>query len=299
MFLPHWRFIATVLGSTSHFKDPATTIVLDARTGSLRVARARFQGDRLVASASPSSCRAAGKVALVSPESALILLDPATGGSIGIPLVDSLNEEPRLSVPFLTAGGVVAAAVTAREVRAFVPRLSAGTRPSGPVLVGDARLFVNHPEQGPLDEDSRLLAAGDVVYVVRTSRSGRVTAAAFEVDRAALESLRGSDPVVWHPFQRLDPAEATSAGRRSGTVLVAARATLEGLWVLSTQDAPAGDLAPGRASWFEPTRGDLLVSFSTSESVPHPQGPIRVGSSAWVPVDSGFLVLPLARPAAR
>jgi len=111
--------------------------------------------------------------------------------------------------------------------------------------------------------------------------------------------------VIWHPPRYLVPTAPDVEGRGDPAIL-AIRATLDGSWVTATFDtATPGAPAEGRVSWFDTGPDDRFAQLRAPASLtPSARtrlllGPVRVGRRMLVPVDDGFLVVPLEPRAPR
>ena len=293
---------ARVLGSALvvDATDPDRTSILDRRTGSVRGAFLR------VSSEAPSW---AGDGTFSAEASALSagcvhLLRTGAGGTtwfagiepVTAQIVWQRQPEPaqaaraRLSPPLLAGGSVVACAVTNEEVLVFVPDLAGGLAVPEPLRFDSTRLQALR--WGALEGDTRLVAAGDFVHVLRVSADRRASIGSIEIDRDALAVPERA--AIWHPPRdaAMLPSSSSSADARSGfPSFLAARATLDGVWATLLRRDSVTPPHDGRAVWFEPQRHDETTTVPLTCSVAYAQPPVRVGRRWLVRTDEGLVVL--------
>jgi hypothetical protein len=289
---------------------PARTWVLDARTGVPRASYARSDPIRMSGPALglpvEASALSHGFVHLLQDtgrpdDLALVGVNGSTGCAAGSWTV-SAGPLGRLYPPLLASGGVVAVALADREIHVFLPGLQGEPAPGSPVVLGELRWNYNSAF-GLLDRDSRIAVRGSTLFLLR-EYGRKATLCALEIDRERMTHSGRPDPVIWHSPRPLlaPPSDATARPRFLGFT-----ATLEGAWVTAAHDARATDPSlEGRLSWFDAGRDDLFAWFRAPVTLSAPatraalsDAPERVGRHVLVPVDEGFLAVPLVPRAAR
>jgi hypothetical protein len=146
-------------------------------------------------------------------------------------------------------------------------------------------------------EDGRLFVVGDVAYVVRADRAGPPSQHAFALGRGAALDSSGTPPPASErrSGQALAIGDTARPGGDPSAVVVAARATREGLWVLVTS-ARAGSATDGVVGWISSQRvrdAPPPLRASVPLSVDPVQGLVPLGRRLLVPADAGVLSIPL------
>lgn len=283
--------------------DPDRTLLLDRRTGGLRGSFLR------VPSAPPPW---AGEATLAAEPSAvaggcLHLLRAGAGGALWFAGIDPVTAQivwqrqpasaqaSRLSPPLVAGGSVVACAVTDEEVLVFVPDLRGGLAVAEPLRLEATRLQTHR--WGAIEGDTRLVAAGDFVHVLRVSKDRRASVGSIEIDRESLTVPERAS--LWHPPREsaMLPSSSSTADARSGwPTFLAARANLDGVWATLLRRDSATPPHDGRALWFEPQRHDESTALRITCSIAYAQPPVRVGRHWLVRTDEGFLLLRFQPP---
>ena len=288
-------------------RDPERTVILDGATGSVRATYPRpdpavEEWQKLALFDAPASVSCAGLVALVSAGTPgagaprLVAVNATTGLVAWEAAPDPTGEESpgsALSEPLLAGGALVAPARSEETIRAWIPGLAGGSAPLA--LAFDREMWSAQGQWRNLDDDSRLLSCGDTIYVLRTDSNPEATAGAFRVDRDAVAHEDRGAVGLWLGFEFLLREASREPGSRRYPHLVAARTTMDGLWVLAGYLGAGSDASEGVAVWI-PRRADLapVRRYSLAATVGFGQGPARVGSRMLLPVDDGYLVVPLA-----
>lgn len=304
-----------VLGSAVvvDLEDPDRTWLFDAETGVARGSVARYAPIMLAEKQREMpiapSVAATGLLFAFGPTNAagapsILALSPASGALAGS-YDAGRSPGARLYPPLLAGGSIVAAAVDSESMPVWLPDLRPGVRPAGPVVLDRMRWDYNG-KFGSLDRDSRLEAHGDSVLLLRSAGNGAVSVCAFEIDRTRLGHAERGDPVLFHPPRYLLPA-TVEPGVTATPVLLAMRAGLDSAWVTAAFATQArGPSVEGKASWFDLSPADAFAqtparaTFDVDVGPPARilEGPVRVGRRLLVPVDGGWLVVPL-RPRSR